>query len=287
MVDPDLRENDVRELVETARAEGRIGGYLWLYATYHCNLACTYCLTESAPGIANRRELSRDTLLRSAHEAKALGFTGLGITGGEVFMLPWFPETLLELSAILPTLTLTNATLFTDKLLRRLEPLASCDAALQVSLDSDVPARNDAVRGRKNYAKVVDAIPKLLDRGLRVRIATTVEYQTDEELERVCELHRRLGIPDDDHVVRPVVRRGRARTNELGIEMGVKDVLPELTLTADGAFLNPFAPTVVHARTEVDLLVSRQILPLEAPLRPFLRLAGEQPAGGDAVRNIR
>jgi MoaA/NifB/PqqE/SkfB family radical SAM enzyme len=277
----------MKDLVETARAEGRMGGYLWLYATYHCNLACTYCLTESAPAIVNRRALSAETLLRAAHEARALGFAGLGITGGEVFMLSWFPETLVELSRILPTLTLTNATLFTDRMLCRLEPLAGLDAAFQVSLDSDDAARNDRVRGADNYASVVAAIPRLLDRGLRVRVATTVEYQTAEELERVCDLHRGLGISDEDHVVRPVVRRGRARVNGMGVEMGAEDVLPELTLTADGAFLNPFAPTVVGGRTELDLLISRQILPLEVPLARFLRAAADQPAGADVARNIR
>ncbi len=277
----------MRDRVEAARADGHIGGYLWLYPTYHCNLACSYCLTESAPGIANRRELSAETLMQAAREARELGFTGLGVTGGEVFMLPWYPDVLVELASELPVLTLTNGTLFTERLLRRLEPLAQLDAPLQVSLDSDVPERNDEHRGPKNFAKVLDAIPRLLERGLRVRIATTVEYQSREELERLCELHRRLGIPDRDHVVRPVVRRGRARTNSMGVEMGIDDVLPELTLTADGAFLNPFAPTVVDGRTEVDLLVGRQILPLEVPLTRFLRIAAEQPVGEDVVRNIR
>jgi len=49
----------VREAIEQAVAEGRMGERLWLYATYHCNLACSYCLTESSPQIANRRTLSR------------------------------------------------------------------------------------------------------------------------------------------------------------------------------------------------------------------------------------
>jgi hypothetical protein len=65
------------------------------------------------------------------------------------------------------------------------------------------------------------------------------------------------------------------------------DVLPELTLTADGAFLNPFAPTVRHGVTDLDLLVSRRIAPLEEPLRRFLRIVGDQPVGEDVVRNIR
>ena len=63
------------------------------------------------------------------------------------------PKTLVELSTILPTVTLTNATLFTDRLLDRLEPLAGLDAALQISLDSDDPARNDEFRGKDNFAR--------------------------------------------------------------------------------------------------------------------------------------
>ena len=44
---------------------------------------------------------------------------------------------------------------------------------------------------------------------------------------------------------------------------GVTDILPELTITADGAFLHPFGPTVRHGVTDLDLLVSRQVAPLE------------------------
>lgn len=147
--------------------------------------------------------------------------------------------------------------------------------------------RNDELRGPESFAKVMDAIPRLLERGLRVRIATTVEHQTPEELASLCELHRRFGISDEDHVVRPVVRRGKAAIEGMGIALGPADVLPELTITADGAFLHPFGPTVRHGRTDLDLLVSRQIAPLEAATERFLRIAADQPAGADVARNIR
>jgi MoaA/NifB/PqqE/SkfB family radical SAM enzyme len=277
----------MNESLARAVAEGRVGDRLWLYATYHCNLACVYCLTESSPRIAERRTLTREAMRRAVEEARDLGFASVGITGGEAFMLPWFPEVLVELSAILPTLTLTNATLFTDRMLRRLEPLAGLEAALQVSLDSDEPARNDELRGPDNWSRVVESIPKLLGLGLCVRIATTVEHQTPEELERLCALHRGLGISDEDHVVRSVVRRGRADVEGLGVVPGATDILPELTITADGAFLNPFGPTVRHGRTDLDLLVGRQTQPLAATTERFLRVAADQPAGADVVRNIR
>jgi MoaA/NifB/PqqE/SkfB family radical SAM enzyme len=274
-------------VIAEAVAEGRMGDRVWLYATYHCNLACVYCLTESHPRIGDRRALRRATMVRAVKEARDLGFAGVGLTGGEVFMLPHVVDTIEEIAAVLPTIVLTNATLFTEKALARLAPLASLDAALQISLDSDRPAKNDELRGPENFAKVVEAVPRLVELGIRVRIQTTVADQDEAELARVCALHRAWGIPDDDHVVRPVVRRGRAAVREMGIDAGPNDILPELTLTAEGAFLHPFAPTVRHGVTDLDGLVSRQILPLELPTSRFLRVVGDQPVGDDVVRNIR
>lgn len=277
----------MREAVEQAIAEERMGPRLWLYATYHCNLACTYCLTESSPQILERRTLRPEQMLRAVREAAELGFTCVGITGGEVFMLSDFSDTLRRISELLPTVALTNATLFTERRLAELERLAGLDVALQVSLDSDRPAANDAQRGEGNFHDVVTAIPRLHERGIRVRVATTVDEQTPEELERLCVLHRELGVSDDDHVVRSVVRRGRASTHGMGVEIGPTDVLPELTVTADGAFLHPFAPTVEGGRTDLDLLVSRQTAPLSEAVRRFLSVVSEQPVGTDVVRSIR
>jgi MoaA/NifB/PqqE/SkfB family radical SAM enzyme len=278
---------DLRETVTTGIADGRMGERLWLYATYHCNLACSYCLTESSPQIADRRALDREAMLDAVHRARELGLTCVGITGGETFMLPWLPEALVEIGRVMPTIVLTNATLFTDRMLERLEPLADSDVTLQISLDSDEPERNDEWRGPDNFAKVLAAIPKLLARGIHVRIATTVERQTDEELARLCTLHRSLGISDDDHIVRSVVRRGRAAVQGMGAELSPDDVLPELTVTADGAFLHPFAPTVRDGRTDIDLLVSRQTRPLDQAMSRFLQITAAMPSGADVVRNIR
>jgi hypothetical protein len=44
-----------------------------------------------------------------------------------------------------------------------------------------------------------------VERGIGVKIATTLEDPAavdPDERERLCELHRSLGIPDEDHVVR-------------------------------------------------------------------------------------
>ncbi|HEX2397494.1 MAG TPA: radical SAM protein [Solirubrobacteraceae bacterium] len=265
---------------------GRVAERLWLYSNYHCNLRCSYCLTESAPGVA-RRILAPEQMVEAADQARVLGFRSLGVTGGEPFVIPEMPGILAELARRLPVVVLSNATLFTDRLLERMRSLADMPLTVQVSLDSAEPDRNDELRGPRNFAKVVDAIPRLVALGVPVRIATTGDHNTPQDMERLCALHRSLGVPDADHVVRPVVRRGRAATNHMGVVARATDLQPELTLTADGAFWSPFAPTVQEGRVDLDLLVSRQRLPLEAPTRAWLALAEGRPQGTDTTLNIR
>jgi len=272
-----------------AIASGSVGGRLWFYSNYHCNLQCSYCLTESAPRVA-RRELAYDAILERAEEAEALGFAAFGVTGGEPFIREDMPELVAALGRRRPTVVLSNATLFNARRLRALEPLADLPVHVQISLDHPDPVDNDEMRGPENFRKVVDAIPKLVERGIGVRIATTLEDPDavdPEERERLCELHRSLGIPDEDHVVRPIVHRGRAVTNDLGVLAGFDQLQPELTLTADGAFSSPFAPTVRGGRLDTDLLVSRTTAPLERPVDALLRIAEKLPEGHDASIGIR
>ena len=268
---------------------GAVSGRLWFYANYHCNLQCTYCLTESGP-LVPRRELAHDAVLARSREAQALGFTAFGVTGGEPFIRDDMPALVAELGRRLPTVVLSNGTLFNDRRLRALEPLADLPVHVQISLDHPDPVDNDEMRGPHNFGKVLDAIPQLVERGIGVRIATTLEDPDavdPEERERLCELHRSLGIPDEDHVVRPIIRRGRAVAHGLGLLAGFEQLEPELTLAADGAFYSPFGPTVRGGRLDTDLLVSRTIAPLERPVEALLRVAEQLPEGHDASIGIR
>jgi MoaA/NifB/PqqE/SkfB family radical SAM enzyme len=272
-----------------ALESGRISGRVWLYSNYHCNLRCTYCLTESAPAVP-RRELGRERMVALAHEARELGFTALGVTGGEPFLLDYMVALVGRLADELPTLVLSNGTVFNARRLRELEALAGKPVALQISLDRPDPEPNDSMRGPENFARVVAAVPELVRRGIRVRIATTLadpDAAETGEMARLCELHRRLGVPDEDHVVRPIVRRGRAQINELGVFAGVAELDPELTITADGAFYSPFAPTVAGGRLDTDLLVTRAVQPLATPAAALARIVAGRPPGEDASLGIR
>jgi len=269
-------------------AEGQIGGRLWFYANYHCNLRCTYCLTESAPEV-DRRELGQERIIECAREGRELGFTALGVTGGEPFVLDYMPALIARLGSELPTVVLSNATAFNARRLREMEPLADLPVHVQISLDHPDPEDNDEMRGPENFRKVVEAVPKLVERGIGVRIATTLEdpeAADPHEMERLCELHRSMGIPDEDHVVRPIVSRGRARSNGMGVPAGFEQLEPELTLTADGAFYSPFAPTIRGGKLDTDLLVSRTTTPVRAPAATLARIVENRPAGNDASIGI-
>lgn len=261
------KAGSVREAIE----RDAIGSRLWFYANYHCNLACAYCLTESAPDVA-KRELDPGLMVDLAGQGRTLGFTSLGVTGGEPFLVKEMPELLARLSDVLPVVVLSNGTLFSGKRLERMRPLGERDVRVQISLDRSEPVANDEMRGPENFRKVVEAIPKLVDLGIGVRIASTLAWVDDDDMAKLCALHRSLGVPDEDHVVRGVVRRGRALTEGLGEPAGINELGPELTISADGAFWSPFGPTVVAGRVDTDLLVSRAVSPLSRPAEALVGL---------------
>ncbi len=273
----------VAEAVES----GLLGERVWFYANYHCNLECSYCLTESGPNVA-RRMVDSSWMLERAHEAKELGFRQLGVTGGEPFMVASMPATIAAMSEILPTVVLSNATLFHGPRLERVtEALAGKQVHIQISLDAPDALANDTKRGDDNWRLVAEAIPELVSRGIKVRLATTSDDLTPQDHERLCVLHRGWGVPDEDHVVRPIVARGRAQLDGIGVIAGLADLAPELCITADGAFWSAFGPTVRNGVVDTDLLITRTTAPLSVPANAMLRIASGQPKGNDANLGIR
>ena len=261
----------LKEAVTESIEKGILSPRLWMYSNYHCNLSCSYCLTESAPSSAKRLS-SREQMISWAKQAKKLGFQSIGITGGEPFFRPDIEDVIEEILTYLPVTVLTNGTLFHQKRLNRIRMLAGKDFSLQISLDSASPARNDEFRGVENFNKVCDAIPKLIDVGIRVRIATTISQQSSTESADLRRLVQSLGVHEEDHVVRTIVSRGRATTQKMGVDVQQDFLMPELTLTTEGAFWSPFAPTYKKNRLEKDLLLTTIIDPVSKSTEILLSL---------------
>ena len=87
-----------------------------------------------------------------------------------------------------------------------------------------------------------------------MRLSTTETPANAPHLDAICAFHRALGIPDQDHFVRPLAKRGYSKE---GLELGMGNLMPELTVNLDGVFWHPLS-------TDADMQVSKQMFPLSA-----------------------
>lgn len=224
---------------------------LWLYTNYDCNLQCRYCVAESSPR-APRRALDLDTVQQLVDESVALGFDHIFFTGGEPMLLEDI-YTMLDYSARrVNTTLLTNGMLLKGKRMERLAGVSRDRLAIQVSLDGGRPEHHDLFRGAGTWAKTVEGIHNLQARGFGVRLSTTETPANTEHLTELCDFHLALGIPEADHLIRPLARRGFS--NE-GLEIGKNSLAPEITVNQEGVYWHPLS-------TNEDMRVSVQIFPL-------------------------
>ena len=233
---------------------------LWIYTNYDCNLRCSYCVAKSSPN-APRRAIGLANVQRLVDEAVALGFDHVFFTGGEPLLLNDIYDMLAYSSARVKTTVLTNAMLLHGARLDKLCAIAHDRLIVQASLDGGRPEDHDAYRGTGTWEKTVEGIKLLQARGFRVRIGTTETPINSAHLDRLCEFHRSLGIPDEDHFVRPLAKRGYSRE---GLELGMHNLIPELTVNLDGVFWHPLS-------TDADMQVSKKLFPLAAAVERVQR----------------
>jgi MoaA/NifB/PqqE/SkfB family radical SAM enzyme len=238
---------------ETACTTPALQWKLWIYTNYDCNLRCSYCVAKSSPN-APRRAIGLVNVRRLVDEAVDLGFTDVFFTGGEPFILGDIYEMLAYASARVKTTVLTNAMILRGTRLEKLVAIANDNLVVQVSLDGGQAEHHDAYRGAGAWAKTVEGIELLQARGFRVRLSTTETPANRPHLDTICAFHRSLGIPDENHFIRPLAKRGYSKE---GLELGMGNLVPELTVNLDGVFWHPLS-------TDADMQVSKRMFPLAA-----------------------
>lgn len=251
-----------------------LGERLWIYVNFHCNLHCDYCCVRSSP-VARRRELGLERVRRIAREAPALGVRELFVTGGEPFLLDDIGDIVIALADAAPVTLLTNGMLFRGPRLASLKRLPRDRVTLQISLDSPDPLLHDAHRGRGAWQKALEGIDTARAEGFRVRLAATVETDVDEARFRAF-LDARQVAPED-RVIRRVALRGVA---ENGVALSRADLVPEITITADGVYWHP-----VGADDE-DMLVTPEIFPLADAFDAVRRHLDRERAHGDRLAAV-
>jgi MoaA/NifB/PqqE/SkfB family radical SAM enzyme len=179
--------------------------------------------------------------------------TELFLTGGEPFILHDIFSMLHYGLERMQVTVLSNGILLKSKRLQQLEALPHRERlTVQISLDGSNAAMHDVYRGAGSWQKAIDAIARLKSAGFHVRLGTTQTPENRQDLSAMCHLHRRLGIPDEDHIVRPLVRRGFSTK---GMAISLPALEPEVTADRNGVYWHPVA-------TDPDLLISPDLFPL-------------------------
>ncbi|MFL5654748.1 MAG: radical SAM protein [Ktedonobacteraceae bacterium] len=225
---------------------------LWIYTNYDCNLSCSYCVAESFVG-AERKGLTLPQVCRLIDEAAEIGMTELFFTGGEPFIVHDIFTMLRSGLERMQVTVLSNGILLKGQRLQQLKTLPYRERlTIQISLDGSNAAIHDFYRGAGSWQKAIDAIGRLKAEGFHVRLGTTHTPENSQDLAAMCQLHRALGIPDEDHIIRPLVRRGFSTK---GMAISLPALEPEVTVNRDGVYWHPVA-------TAPDLLISPRIFPL-------------------------
>ncbi|MEO8336835.1 MAG: radical SAM protein [bacterium] len=251
-----------------------LGERLWVYLNFHCNLKCDYCCVRSSP-TASRRELGIERARRIAREAPALGVRELFATGGEPFLLNDVDDVVNTLAEAAPLTLLTNGMLFDGPRRAALERLPRDRVTLQISLDSPDATLHDRHRGAGAWQRALRGIDIARSLGFRVRLAGTVANDADEE--RFTTFLDEGRVAQQDRVIRRVALRGVAQN---GIALSRTDLVPEITLTADGVYWHPVGAD------DDDMLVTRDVFPLANAFAAVRAHLARERAHGNRVASV-
>ena len=166
----------------------------WLHTNNSCNLTCSHCLVSSSP--SGDRGLSTPQLLRLIDELTELGAERLYVTGGE----PFVRRDIFELIEYVTKrkqrelIILTNATLFRDHVLQRLDQCDRDLLKLQVSLDGASPSTNDLMRGEGSFTTATEGLRRANQLGFDTSLTTVVTASNCQELPEITTLARTLGV---------------------------------------------------------------------------------------------
>lgn len=178
-----------------------------------CNLRCHHCFISCSPENDKFKFLSLETCARYLEESKTLGVKEYYFTGGEPFANPQMCD-ILELALTYgPSTVLTNATLFRDPTLDRLEAISKSSTnqlELRVSLDGYTAEMNDPIRGDGTFDRAMEGTRKLVDRGFRpiLTIARTWDGDDDAVLKGFVELLKSIGYGSPRLKILPLLKIG-------------------------------------------------------------------------------
>lgn len=207
-----------------------------------CNLTCQHCFISCSPANRSFGFLSLAEVRRRLDESVPLGVKEYYFTGGEPFLNPEMTAILVETLRFGPATVLTNGTVLREEWL---EKLAAAEAAgpysleFRVSIDGFSPQTNDPVRGDGTFARAMQGVVKLVQRGfLPIVTAARVwpEEQDEEVIGRFIEVLQAAGYSRPRLKILPTLRLGAEESRTRGYGAGER-VTPEMMAGFDAGQL--------------------------------------------------
>ncbi|MBB4964435.1 radical SAM/SPASM domain-containing protein [Saccharothrix violaceirubra] len=154
-----------------------------MHPTRLCNLRCLHCYSSSGPDVAESIPIG--VLDQVVHDAAALGYDVLNVSGGEPFLYPELPALLRAArDAGMGTTVTTNAVALNQ---RRIGLIRGLVDLVAVSLDGDQPT-HDRIRDRiGSFDKALAGIRRLTEAGVPVGVVTTLTQGNATQLGDVAE----------------------------------------------------------------------------------------------------
>uniref|UniRef100_A0ABM5FQA0 Molybdenum cofactor biosynthesis protein 1 isoform X1 n=1 Tax=Pogona vitticeps TaxID=103695 RepID=A0ABM5FQA0_9SAUR len=145
---------------------GRQHNYLRISLTEKCNLRCQYCMPEEGVQLTPKSELlTTQEVITLAKLFVQEGVDKIRLTGGEPLIRPDVVDIIAEMRELkgLQTIAVTTNGINLARLLPRLKEAGL--NAINISLDTLVPAKFEFIVRRKGFHKVMEGIHKALELG--------------------------------------------------------------------------------------------------------------------------
>ncbi|XP_048373038.1 molybdenum cofactor biosynthesis protein 1 isoform X1 [Sphaerodactylus townsendi] len=145
---------------------GRQHNYLRISLTEKCNLRCQYCMPEEGVPLTPKSELlTTQEIITLARLFVNEGVDKIRLTGGEPLIRPDVVDIIAQLRNLegLQTIAITSNGINLGRMLPRLKQAGL--NAINISLDTLVPAKYEFIARRKGFHKVMEGIHKAIELG--------------------------------------------------------------------------------------------------------------------------
>ena len=149
-----------------------------------CNLSCSHCFLSCSTDKKMKKFLPLDKIKTALEQAKQLDVKEIYLTGGEPFLHPDLNNILRMSLKLANVVVLTNGTFINDKkarFLRQIEVESNNELIFRVSLDHYTQEKNDVLRGKGVFRKVMSCVENLVKYGFNPIISTVNYWNEDED----------------------------------------------------------------------------------------------------------